>query len=604
MPSNPLSNFDKNITSSVSGSSTLPKALSALCLLFIIFVYSLATGHGVLAAEEDQTTTPVLTAPPIITEVLPSPTPERAISTVVVPTATHGEAPTHTPILPSTNTPVYTSTSLPADTPTEVPATAPTEIPTALSTAAPIMNNTPLVTVPTFAVETVKTAQPTATETVAPTKTHTATPTLTATPTRTGTATPSWLPPGPECVSAPGPTVVKLDVPYIHQVIDFGSADGNWACGPTSVAMVLAYYGKLEPWNEYMSGQVSNNPVLSPVNATPQPSATPLTPLSPLKPGKVTDASNFSPYVTNAYTNNGHTYSATAPDPRGNRVAGLYGAICPTGFADWSRMEDVLQWHGLSARQLGASWDAIVGALKRGHPVLIGNGLTAEGHILVAIGYTKDGQLLVNDPYGNRFAPGYGGTSGKGLFYPWKCMRARNALEVIGTYPPPPRPTHTPAPTATATSTGTVTSTGTIPLTMAATAAGITAAQVSATGSVAPYGINIMGAGLRLTPATTSASCNASSTANSVPASSSAGASPQSAQPVIRGGTAPTAPIETVRQAEKDKATQQFALGGSLFSVLAVLIAYFGLRGLRRTRIEVEAAPQPENSLPSEQPEA
>jgi hypothetical protein len=140
-------------------------------------------------------------------------------------------------------------------------------------------------------------------------------------------------------------------------------------------------------------------------------------------------------------------------------VAGLYGTICPGGLADWSRITSVIQWHGLSSRRISTSWDSIVAALKRGHPVIVGNSYTPAGHILVVIGYTNNGHLIVNDPYGNRFAPGYGGTNGKGLFYRWSCLTAHVAMEVIGTYPPPQRPTRTPTPAPTSTVTVTVAAT-------------------------------------------------------------------------------------------------------------------------------------------------
>jgi hypothetical protein len=248
-------------------------------------------------------------------------------------------------------------------------------------------------------------------------------------------------------VAAPA---VALKVPYIHQVNDTASSgDGNWACGPTSVAMALAYYGKLDPWETVMQGRTG-------AAAAPSGSTRPLAGI------------DFAPYVTNVYTNNGHTYSATARDPRGNMLAGLYGTICPTGLASWSAMRSVLEWHGLSATQIAASWDGVVAALKRGHPVLLGNMLTSEGHILLVVGYTQDGNLIVNDPYGNRFAPGYGANNGEQVVYPWKRTTARTAVEVTGIYPPPPRtatptptstvtPTNTPIPTATNTPTAVVT---------------------------------------------------------------------------------------------------------------------------------------------------
>lgn len=247
-------------------------------------------------------------------------------------------------------------------------------------------------------------------------------------------------------VAAPA---VALKVPYIHQVNDTAaSGDGNWACGPTSVAMALAYYGKIEPWETVMQGRTG---AAAPSGSTRPPSGI-----------------DFAPYVTNVYTNNGRTYSATARDPRGNMLAGLYGTICPTGLASWSAMRSVLEWHGLQATQIAASWDGVVAALKRGHPVLLGNMLTSEGHILLVVGYTPDGNLIVNDPYGNRFAPGYGANNGEQVVYPWKRTTARTAVEVTGIYPPPTRtptptatstvtPTNTPIPTATNTPTAVVT---------------------------------------------------------------------------------------------------------------------------------------------------
>jgi hypothetical protein len=230
--------------------------------------------------------------------------------------------------------------------------------------------------------------------------------------------------------------VTRLPVPYVHQVNDIqGNGDGNWACGPTSVVMSLAFYGKLDPWPVY-SAQSLNEAGASPV---PVPTAGPVSGV------------DFAPYVTNQYTNNGRTYSAAARDPRGNMLSGLYGTICPTGLASWQSMVSVLESHGLGSTYVGATWDGVTAALKRGHPVIMGTQLTADGHIIVAVGYTADGNLIINDPYGNRFLPGYGGNDGRGVVYPWKRITARRALEVIGAYPPPPRPTSTSVPTSTAT---------------------------------------------------------------------------------------------------------------------------------------------------------
>lgn len=232
---------------------------------------------------------------------------------------------------------------------------------------------------------------------------------------------------------------VKLPVPYIHQVRDLAdNGNGNWACGPTSIAMALAYYKRLEPWASQVAGdrvsapastfQPTIPPPISQDSVTPMPTATPTrTPT----PHAITGA-DFAPYVTNKYTAFGHTYSAVARDPSGNYLAGLYGTIAPSGLADWQEMQAVLSWHNLSSQWVSDTWDGIVGALKRGHPVLLGNQLTSEGHIILVIGYTNDGNLIVNDPYGNRFTPGYGGNDGNGILYPWKMVTPRRALEVIG----------------------------------------------------------------------------------------------------------------------------------------------------------------------------
>lgn len=262
----------------------------------------------------------------------------------------------------------------------------------------------------------------------------------------------------------PSAAAIKLPVPYIHQVKDTAdSGDGNWACGPTSLAMALAYFKRIEPWSVGVAG----DRLVAPTSATSVPDAEggapAVTPTVTPTPHTITGA-DYAPYITSKYTAFGHTYGALARDPRGNLLAGLYGTICPTGLADWSEMSQVLAWHNLGSQSVPATWDGIVGALKRGHPVLLGNELTSEGHIILVIGYTPDGNLLVNDPYGNRFAPGYGGNDGNGVLYAWKAVTPRHALEIVGTVPPPtatPTRTFTPTLTATLTSTSIPTDTAT-----------------------------------------------------------------------------------------------------------------------------------------------
>lgn len=407
-----------------------------LALFLLLVVWGMGTGRTAWA-DDPPTAEPLPTSPYV--EPPPPPIPPEVFPTEAPPPPPSPEPPTNTPV------------PAPTDTPTPVP---PTETPTHTATPTAVPTNTP--SGPMLTAIAASSLVPT------PSATATETPTVTPSPSAsaTGTATPSWLPPGPECVQRPGKTVLKLDVPYIHQVMDVGGADGNWACGPTSVVMVLAYYGGLEPWRDYMLDPPA---IEAASRVTAEPSVTPRS----SEPSQV--ALDYAPYVTGVFTAGGYLYDDEARDPRGNMVPGLYGNICPTGYADWARMRAVFERQGLQTQHVGASWNGVVAALKRGHPVLIGNDLTPEGHILVAVGYTDKNQLIVNDPYGNRFAPGYGGTMGNELAYPWSCMRAQNALEVIGTYPPEPRPSRTPTATVTGTPTNTPTMTPTATITPTAT---------------------------------------------------------------------------------------------------------------------------------------
>ena len=150
-----------------------------------------------------------------------------------------------------------------------------------------------------------------------------------------------------------GAEEMHLQVPYIQQVNDASSgADGNWACGPTSVAMVLAYYGEIAPWNVYQQERLAGYP---PSTATPGPC----------------EGAAFAPYITNEYSSNGHIYDATGADPKGNRLAGLYGTICPTGLASRPMMEQVLAWIYRAAMCLLYGMGIVVGAVQRGDPVLL-----------------------------------------------------------------------------------------------------------------------------------------------------------------------------------------------------------------------------------------
>jgi Tol biopolymer transport system component len=224
----------------------------------------------------------------------------------------------------------------------------------------------------------------------------------------------------------------NLAIPYINQVWDTAnSVNGNWACGPTSVAMVLSYYGRLDPW---------------PLEAKSVKAYTKSRAASPpAHPGR-----DFAQYITAPFTYKGRDFTHTTKDPAGHKVAGLYGSIVfPDGLAHWEAMQDVLKLYDLKPELISASWSGITAALDKGYPVILGTSLTADGHIIVARGYTAGGYLLVNDPYGNKFGKnGYGQNDGENVSYPWKNATVKLAMSVKGTIW---TPTPTPASTATVT---------------------------------------------------------------------------------------------------------------------------------------------------------
>jgi len=244
-------------------------------------------------------------------------------------------------------------------------------------------------------------------------------------------------------------------------------------------------------------------------------------------------------------------------------------------------MRFVLEQHGLSSRHISVSWDGVVAALDRGHPVVLGADLTAAGHILVAIGYTENGQLIVNDPYGNRFAPGYGGTRGEGLLYPWDCSRIRNAVEVIGEYPPASRPAHAGAALHTPG-----------PATFRSTYNGRTYHMSE---DRAPAVSRRASAPLVSTPST--AKGNSVST-DELPAKPDVKSTAKSAgKPLFMPGVAVAS---AATGAKVDVGNEQHAFGWGLFSMLSMAVTVVGVRGFRKRRravTEVAAVvPIPEDS--------
>ena len=202
---------------------------------------------------------------------------------------------------------------------------------------------------------------------------------------------------------------VNLDVPYVHQLWDTPSGfNGHWACGPTSAAMVLAYYGLLEP---------------KPLEV-PQPEP---------------HTSDYGWYISNTFTHNGKTFDAESKTKTGS-ATGLYGAVVDKisekgwGAYYWPSkngkgigplmdaflkpvgnkvsFQDGPKRGGTRYMEQGAAESAMKACLDAGHPVIVSGFFQDEyDHLIVVRGYYADESGLhwiVNDPYGFE-------TTGKGF---------------------------------------------------------------------------------------------------------------------------------------------------------------------------------------------
>lgn len=199
---------------------------------------------------------------------------------------------------------------------------------------------------------------------------------------------------------------VNLNVPYIHQLWDTAdNFNGRWACGPTSTAMVLAYYGVLAP-----------QPIT--VTSTPQP-----------------HTSNYGWYLSNTFAQGGRTFDATARTESGARAPGLYGAIVDEpgiAYADKQVsgvskgvvpvLRHFLAPRGNQVRVIAQpTWRDVTASLDEGHPVILSGNVFGWPHILVIRGYwykadSDDFFWIVNDPHGYRNG---GEWNGGNVVYRW-----------------------------------------------------------------------------------------------------------------------------------------------------------------------------------------
>lgn len=206
---------------------------------------------------------------------------------------------------------------------------------------------------------------------------------------------------GTRALKKPPKADVNLNIPYIHQLWDTPEEfHGSWACGPTCVAMVLAYYNALKP---------------DPIK------------ISLPKQHK----SPYGRYISRSFESKGHKFQATAPTKTGGG-AGLYGA-CVNADGDGTmfaagdvmgmiattnmflkELDNKMVFKGKPKRESNARFmarapaeEAMKTALDKGHPVIVSGDIKFRGttyrHFIVVRGYYQDsGELMwiVNDPYG------------------------------------------------------------------------------------------------------------------------------------------------------------------------------------------------------------
>jgi hypothetical protein len=213
---------------------------------------------------------------------------------------------------------------------------------------------------------------------------------------------------------------VNLAVPFIHQLWDTPDEfNGHWACGPTSTAMVLAYYGRLEPH--------------------------PITVHAPR--GLPPHESPFGWYLPNVFPHAGRTFDRRAGTPEGT-AQGLYGSIvgayCGGGWC--AGANDILSVMRTFLAPIGntvefawardAGPDRLRNVLDAGHPIVVSGKLFGWDHLIVIRGYFRDGDTtrwICNDPYGYQTDRSYDGGN---VVYDWAEIRPKWMVIPSGAFVP------------------------------------------------------------------------------------------------------------------------------------------------------------------------
>ena len=183
----------------------------------------------------------------------------------------------------------------------------------------------------------------------------------------------------------------SIDVPYYHQVYDVPDwFNGHWACAPTTAIMAIAYYNKLPYWNCWCSNPSGHT-------------------------------SHFGRYLCELYHYREVDYNLQAQDPSGNWASGGYGYMWSGSNRPYTHMAPFLSNHDIvSWRDITPTFAETIAEVNAGYPYGMCVGLTASGHLVLAVGQVLDWHTLIfNDPYGNKNTAGYPSYDGKYSRYDW-----------------------------------------------------------------------------------------------------------------------------------------------------------------------------------------